>query len=182
MGTQASAPELKEAYFLVRGPSAPLSSELIAFKAVQQHQPPPAKEHSSYLMIDSPSENDIFLGKGKRSKRLRGNSLFRQAVEQHAQAYSAGDRREKIKVLHGIYTQLKDAGCRFLKEQTSTNRSTKVVWMEVSEEEALEKIAMGIQNYQRKLQGATSAANNRRRRLDGSSSSISSNDSSSSSS
>ena len=103
------------------------------------------------LTIRIPADNDILLGKGKRSHRLRGNQIFRMAIEENYDAYNAAiNRREKLAILHLVYFHLLQMGCRFLLPLQSNETEDPTEWLEISEEEALEKIAMRMRNSRRK--------------------------------
>ena len=98
-----------------------------------------------------PTHSDILLGKGKRSEKFRGNQLFRKAIAENYDAYnSSSDRRGKLAILHLVYFHLLQSGCRFLIPVRCGGSGDPTEWMEISEEQALEKISMGIRNYRRK--------------------------------
>ena len=113
-----------------------------------------------YEVIESPARDasvlrptcsDILLGKGKRSDKFRGNQLFRKAIAENYDAYnSSSDRRGKLAILHLVYFHLLQAGCRFLIPIQGGEKGDPTAWTEISEEQALEKISMGIRNYRRK--------------------------------
>ena len=97
------------------------------------------------------TENDIFLGKGKRSHRFRGNQLFRNAIAENYDAYNAcSNRREKLTILHLVYFHLLQSGCRFLQPVQGGGIVEPNEWMEIPEEQALQKIAMRMRNSRRK--------------------------------
>ena len=102
--------------------------------------------------IRFPTENDILLGKGKRSDKFRGNHLFRKAIAENYDAYNShSDRRGKLATLQLIYFRLLQSGCRFLAPvQRDGSGGDPREWMVLPEEDALAKISMGIRNFRRK--------------------------------
>ena len=102
--------------------------------------------------IRCPTENDILLGKGKRSDKFRGNHLFRKAIAENYDAYnSSSDRRGKLATLQLIYFRLLQSGCRFLAPfQRDGSGGDPHEWMMLAEEDALAKISMGIRNFRRR--------------------------------
>ena len=101
--------------------------------------------------IDLLTENDIFLGKGKRSHRFRGNQLFRNAIAENYDAYNECiNRREKLSILHLVYFHLLQSGCRFLQPVQGDGIVEPNEWMEIPEDQALQKIAMRMRNSRRK--------------------------------
>ena len=103
------------------------------------------------LTIRIPTDNDILLGKGKRSNRFRGNQIFRMAIAENYDAYNAAiNRREKLAILQLVYFHLLQSGCRFLIPVQSSETGDPTEWMEIQEEQALEKIAMRMRNSRRK--------------------------------
>jgi hypothetical protein len=104
-----------------------------------------------HMTIRVPADNDILLGKGKRSQRFRGNKLFRHAIAENFDAYNASiNRREKLSILHLVYFHLLQSGCRFLIPAQSDGIGDPTEWMEISEEQSLERIAMRMRNSRRK--------------------------------
>jgi len=98
-----------------------------------------------------PTENDILLGKGKRSDKFRGNQLFRKAIAESYDTYHASsDRRAKVATLHLIFFHLLQSGCRFLAPVQRVGNEDPNEWMVIPEEEALAKISMGLRNFRRK--------------------------------
>jgi len=98
-----------------------------------------------------PTGSDILLGKGKRSDKFRGNQLFRKAIAENYDAYNASsDRRGKLATLQLIYFHLLQSGCRFLAPVQRVRNEDPNEWMVIPEEDALEKISMGIRNFRRK--------------------------------
>ena len=111
------------------------------------------------VAIRFPIDNDILLGKGKRSDKFRGNHLFRKAIAENYDAYNASsDRRGKVATLQLIYFRLLQSGCRFLAPlPREDGRESRDEWMVIPEEDALAKISMGIRNFRRK--GSSSGRN-----------------------
>ena len=103
------------------------------------------------VAIRFPIDNDILLGKGKRSDKFRGNHLFRKAIAENCDAYnSSSDRLVKLATVQLIYFRLLQSGCRFLAPVQRDGISDPDEWVVIPEEDAFEKIAMGIRNYRRK--------------------------------
>jgi len=103
------------------------------------------------LPIQFPLDNDILLGKGKRSDKFRGNRLFRKAIAENSDAYnSSSDRLVKLATVQLIYFRLLQSGCRFLAPVQRDGIADPCEWMVIPEEDAFEKIAMGIRNFRRK--------------------------------
>ena len=112
---------------------------------------PDAESPARHTSVLCPTHSDILLGKGKRSEKFRGNQLFRKAIAENYDAYnSSPDRRGKLAILHLVYFHLLQSGCRFLIPVRCGGSGDPTEWMEISEEQALEKISMGIRNYRRK--------------------------------
>ena len=109
-----------------------------------------AESPARQTTIHIPTDNDIRLGKGKRSHRFRGNQLFRLAIAENYDAYNSSiNRREKATILHLVYFHLIQSGCRFLIPVQNDGIGDPTEWMEISEEQALEKIAMRMRNSRR---------------------------------
>jgi hypothetical protein len=113
---------------------------------------PSATSPARDVSVLCPTHSDILLGKGKRSEKFRGNQLFRKAIAENYDAYnSSSDRRGKLAILHLVYFHLLQSGCRFLiPVRVGGGSGEPTEWLEISEEQALEKISMGIRNYRRK--------------------------------
>ena len=104
-----------------------------------------------YTTIRVPADYDILLGKGKRSNKFLGNQLFRSAIAENFDAYNASiNRREKLSILHLVYFHLLQSGCRFLVPAQNDGIGDPTEWMEISEEQSLERIAMRMRNSRRK--------------------------------
>jgi len=104
----------------------------------------------SQAYIPHPVDSDILLGRGKRGNKFRGNQLLRKAIAENYDAYDAGKRRAKLAILHLIYFHLLQLGCRFLQPAELGSSGEPIQWKEVTEDEAIERISMGIRNYRRK--------------------------------
>jgi len=68
-------------------------------------------------------------------------------------AYNSSiNHREEVSILHPVYFHLLQYGCRFLIPVQSDGIGDPTEWlgvMEISEEQALEKIAMRMRNFRR---------------------------------
>jgi len=108
------------------------------------------RPRSDQAYIPHPVESDILLGKGKRGERFRGNQLLRKVIAENYDAYDSGHRRTKLAILHLIYFHLLQLGCRFLEPAKLESSGDSVQWVELTQDEAIGKISMGIRNYRRK--------------------------------
>ena len=89
--------------------------------------------------IDTPSPNDVLLGRGKTNQEHSGNILLRNIITEYIPEYRLTPRPEKWRIPLKVVLRIKQGGGRFLKRDMEYGW-----WFNVSDEAAREKIAMSF--------------------------------------
>jgi len=99
---------------------------------------------NSRRMTDTPTYNDILLGRGVATNRHPGNANFRAIVSQHVNVYMISTKKEKMmisrSIVRKVQTELSPPG-RFLEKIPKTG-----LWHEVGDKRALEKTAQALRD------------------------------------
>ena len=99
-------------------------------------------------MIDNPRETDVLLGRGKPFQNHHGNLVLNSHLHEHRARYQRARKTEKRNIGRAILTEFQLRGVRFLKRvdesltgtSSPVEGSTNIVWFEVSDDEAINKI------------------------------------------
>eukprot|EP00581_Thalassiosira_minuscula_P013992 CAMPEP_0183716376 /NCGR_PEP_ID=MMETSP0737-20130205/10325_1 /TAXON_ID=385413 /ORGANISM="Thalassiosira miniscula, Strain CCMP1093" /LENGTH=134 /DNA_ID=CAMNT_0025945643 /DNA_START=221 /DNA_END=625 /DNA_ORIENTATION=+ len=93
---------------------------------------------------NKPTQSDVLLGRGIGTNRHPGNIRFRAIVSEHAEAYAASTKKEKMSIsksiVNAVKTNLNPPG-RFLEKSVDTG-----MWHEVTQKRALEKTAQALRD------------------------------------
>lgn len=103
------------------------------------------------VVVKSPGPMDVILGRGRRGVKLPGNVMLKGLLEEHYDAYNDGSKVDKASITQLIYTQMQQAGCRFLKPlfdetKVTRGRPSPIGWVEVDNEAARDRIGHGFRN------------------------------------
>eukprot|EP00980_Cylindrotheca_fusiformis_P019433 scaffold6708_cov134-Cylindrotheca_fusiformis.AAC.3 len=99
-------------------------------------------ENSAVLPI-RPRANDVLFVYGQKMTN-RGNDLFRALAKEKSEKYGLGSSQQKAEISDGIINEVKSAGGRFLKQDTSNG-----LWVEVTLDEIRHKLRQMFRNYRR---------------------------------
>lgn len=100
------------------------------------------KEDPTKVPIDTPQDFDILLGRGKTSFNHVGNRRFRVFIGLHLRRYmDASSRMEKTLVVNGVVEAIQEAGGRFLKQDSKTEK-----WFQVTPKMAREKVGHALRD------------------------------------
>ena len=94
--------------------------------------------------VNPPGPWDVIMGRGLRGRKSPGNQLLKLLLEEKREEYDNASRVEKPLIIKDIYTVMHRKGCRFL-APTSVDTAD-YEWMEVTEEEARDRIGHGFRN------------------------------------
>jgi hypothetical protein len=100
------------------------------------------KTPSAGMIVENPQEFDILLGRGKISFNHVGNRRFRVFVGMHLKRYmDANNRMEKTIVVNSVVKAIHEAGGRFLKEDSKSEK-----WVVVTPKMAREKVGHALRD------------------------------------
>lgn len=100
------------------------------------------KSQRNVALIETPLDIDILLGRSKGAFNHVGNRRFRVFILMHLKDYmNANSRMEKTLVVNRVYEQISDAGGRFLKEDTKTEK-----WIQVSHKVGRDKVGHALRD------------------------------------
>jgi hypothetical protein len=100
------------------------------------------KSQRNVALIETPLEIDILLGRSKGAFNHVGNRRFRVFILMHLQDYlNANSRMEKTLVVNRVYEQISDAGGRFLREDTKSDK-----WIQVPHKVGRDKVGHALRD------------------------------------
>lgn len=93
-------------------------------------------------VVEEPLDYDILLGRGKTSFNHKGNHWFRVFIGLHLRQYmDAKSRMEKTLVVNAVVEAITEAGGRFLKQDSKTEK-----WVTVGPKKAREKVGHALRD------------------------------------
>jgi hypothetical protein len=93
-------------------------------------------------IVEEPLDYDILLGRGKTSFNHKGNHWFRVFIGLHLRQYmDAKSRMEKTLVVNAVVEAITEAGGRFLKQDSKTEK-----WVTVGPKKAREKVGHALRD------------------------------------
>ena len=98
--------------------------------------------------VDSPTEVDILMGRGKLFQDFPGTARLRQLVEDRRPVYEKCRKKEKIEIITGIINTVKATGGRFLKKEMKSD-GTGCIWVVADAESVHRKVNNAFQSKKR---------------------------------
>ena len=114
-------------------------------------------ENQSFHGIDCPQQWDILFGRGWPKMSHPGNAIFRNMIDARLERYNTvKSKRDKTMIAWSIVCELRDSGARFLREDKTG------WWMEVTNEEARQKVSIGFRDSRKARQRSDREKNRNR--------------------
>jgi hypothetical protein len=101
---------------------------------------------SSSLPIETPSETDILLGRGRPVQEFPGNKLMLRIVSKFREKYTSARRDRRRFIAEQVLDTLYEKGARFLKREDDGEDS---VWVTVGRDVAYEKVTHALRSKNR---------------------------------
>lgn len=95
-----------------------------------------------------PTKRDVLLGRGWKLQNHDGNVIFRQFLEDYAEAYDRSPRLEKRKMVRTLVLSMKRDGTRFLKQSEENSD----IWMDSTMLEAENKVSQVFRTIRKNRQ------------------------------
>jgi len=103
---------------------------------------------ASHRIVQNPRKHDILFGRSKRQKNHSGNQSLRWICDNQRMMYDRADRDDKTAMTRRIVDEIKSSGGCFLRFRKDLQ-----AWVEVSDEEARQKVGHLIRDGRRQCLG-----------------------------
>ena len=99
------------------------------------------------LLISDITPNDVLCGRGGATNSHSGNRVFRSFVKKFQERYLKAKKRDKPAVASVIVDLVRKQGGRFLRRYERTAPNGQVLWVDIGDERAREKVCVSQTPY-----------------------------------
>eukprot|EP00538_Stauroneis_constricta_P011329 CAMPEP_0119553734 /NCGR_PEP_ID=MMETSP1352-20130426/6412_1 /TAXON_ID=265584 /ORGANISM="Stauroneis constricta, Strain CCMP1120" /LENGTH=637 /DNA_ID=CAMNT_0007600195 /DNA_START=15 /DNA_END=1924 /DNA_ORIENTATION=- len=126
-------------------------NQIVEKKQIGKKEPPTTTDgntNEKEVVIMNPSDQDVLMGRGKKTQQHPGNIALRETIAERYDEYDQSKRWGKMAVATSIVESIAKQNGRFLKKVDNDGDDDKggggICWVAVSDNEAREKVSHGF--------------------------------------